>query len=139
MAGKIKDKTVFKKIKDKIEYKGILNKEELMKYYRKSDIFIMPSIKETFGLVYAEAMSQGLPVIYTEGQGFDEQFEEGVVGFRVNGKDEKSIVNAVKNICNNYNSISNNCIKMITKFNWKKICTDYNNVYNNIVNKDTNL
>lgn len=139
VAGKIKDKTVFKKIKDKIEYKGILNKEELMKYYRKSDIFIMPSIKETFGLVYAEAMSQGLPVIYTEGQGFDEQFEEGVVGFRVNGKDEKSIVNAVKNICNNYNSISNNCIKMITKFNWKKICTDYNNVYNNIVNKDTNL
>ena len=37
--------------------------------YRENDIYVMPSIIETFGLVYAEAMSQGLPVIYTRGQG----------------------------------------------------------------------
>lgn len=139
VAGKIKNEKIFKKVKGKIEYKGILNKEELIKYYRESDIFVMPSKKETFGLVYAEAMSQGLPVIYTKGQGFDEQFEEGTVGFGVNENDGKSITNAIKAICNNYNTISNNCIKMITKFNWEKICIDYYNKYDNIINKDTKL
>lgn len=31
----------------------------------------MPSFKETFGLVYAEALSRFIEVIYTKGQGFD--------------------------------------------------------------------
>lgn len=135
VAGKIKNEKIYKRVKDKIEYKGILNEKELIEYYRESDIFVMPSKKETFGLVYAEAMSQGLPVIYTMGQGFDEQFEEGVVGFRVNENDEKDIVNAIKAICNRYDIISNNCIKMITKFSWKRICIEYYNKYDNIINK----
>ena len=40
--------------------------------------FCLPSHAETFGLVYVEAMSQGLPIIY-EGQGFDKQFQDGEV------------------------------------------------------------
>ncbi len=48
---------VFKKIK----FHGYLsNKEE---YFRNSDIFILFSRSETFGLVYAEAMAYGLPII----------------------------------------------------------------------------
>lgn len=139
VAGKIKNEKIFKRIKDKIEYKGVLNKEELIEYYRKSDIFVMPSKKETFGLTYAEAMSQSIPVIYTKGQGFDEQFDEGVIGFRVNENDEKSISSAIKNICNNYSNISSNCVKMIAKFNWKKICENYYKEYNSIMNKDSKL
>src|SRR5699024_9621156 len=50
---------------------------ELISIYRENDIFIMPSFSETFGLVYPEAMSQGLPVLYTKGQGFDGQYEDG--------------------------------------------------------------
>jgi len=49
----------------------------------------MPSITETFGLVYAEALSQGLPVLYTRGQGFDRQFEEGEVGYAVDCFDDR--------------------------------------------------
>ena len=43
----------------------------------------MTSLGESFGLTYAEAMSQGVPVIYSKGQGFDGQFKEGVVGYHV--------------------------------------------------------
>lgn len=48
-----------------------------------ADMLVMPSFSETFGLVYVEAMSLGLPVIYTRGQGFDGFFAEGEVGFSV--------------------------------------------------------
>ena len=43
----------------------------------------MPSRYETFGLVYGEAMSQGLPIIYSKGQGVDGYFKEGTVGYGV--------------------------------------------------------
>ena len=66
-----------------IEYVNHCKKEELIHHYRGSDIFIMPSKHETFGLAYAEAMSQGLPVIYTRGQGFDGQFNESEIGYSV--------------------------------------------------------
>ena len=129
VAGKIKDKKVYNKIKDEIDYKGILTKEELINYYRKSHIFVMPSHKETFGLVYAEAMSQGLPVIYTKGQGFDGQFDEGQVGYRVNINGENEVIEAMEKICNNYINISNNCVDLVNKFEWRKICKRYYEIY----------
>ena len=41
-----------------------------------SDVFAMVSHHETFGLVYIEALSQGLPVLFTQGQGIDGTFSE---------------------------------------------------------------
>lgn len=64
---------------DSIVFKGRLSKEEIIKLYEQMNIFILPSIRETFGLVYAEAMSQGLPILYTRREGFDGIFPEGEV------------------------------------------------------------
>lgn len=100
-------------------------KEEQIAYYRESDIFVMPSIHETFGLVYAEAMSQGLPVIYTEGQGFDGQFPEGVVGYHVDCRDAVEIADAVERITENYAQISKNCIDCAKEFDWDRITKAY--------------
>ena len=43
----------------------------LKSYYERSDFFTMPSKAETFGLVYIEALLQGLPVMYTQNEGID--------------------------------------------------------------------
>ena len=45
---------------------------------RSCSVFAMPSIFETFGLVYLEALSQNLPVVYTKGQGIDGMFDNTV-------------------------------------------------------------
>ncbi|MBF1138813.1 MAG: glycosyltransferase, partial [[Eubacterium] sulci] len=37
---------------------------ELIEEYRKADIFALLSKTESFGIVYAEAISQGLPILY---------------------------------------------------------------------------
>ena len=91
------DKKIFEKLNKEsfITYIPPKSKEELIDIYRQSDIFIMPSKSETFGLVYAEAMSQGLPVIYTKDEGFDGQFEDGVVGYCVNPDDPEDISNKI--------------------------------------------
>lgn len=107
--------------------------DELVEIYKKYDMFIMPSHTETFGLVYAEAMSQGLPVVYTRNQGFDGQFPEGYVGYSVNDKDVESIANAVKNIAKKYEEISKNAMEGAKKFKWEDICEIYKKIYSNIV------
>lgn len=89
----------------------------------------MPSKHETFGLVYAEAMSQGLPVIYTRGQGFDGQFEEGEVGYSVQYDSAEEIVDRIKEILNNYKTISNNCVEKVDRFDWDEIARKYIEIY----------
>ena len=110
-------------------YARVEDREKLLNMYRKSDIFIMPSHYETFGLVYVEAMSQGLPIIYTKGQGIDGYFKEGIVGYSVNPKDVNDIVKKIKMIMNNYNNISKNCYNLVENFSWDKIAKIYHNIY----------
>src|SRR5690606_10933241 len=55
-----------------ISFEGkVTDKNELLNIYRNHDLFVMPSRAETFGLVYVEAMLQGLPILYTANEGID--------------------------------------------------------------------
>lgn len=115
-------------------YHPPVNKSELIKFYRMSDLFVLASHTETFGLVYAEAMSQGLPVIYTRGQGFDGQFPEGEVGYGVNDKDPVEIANTIEKLCKCYFDVANHTIKSVFKFKWDDICNQYRQIYKRINN-----
>ena len=88
----------------------------------------MPSFHETFGLVYAEAMTQGLPIIYTKGQGFDNQFENGLVGYSVKADDIEDISKAIFSILCNYKSF-NKQSEYSQKFRWDKIVNRYMEIF----------
>lgn len=135
--------TVVGKIEDAGEYKKIIkhknttyippvSKERLIEIYRSSDVFVMPSFTESFGLVYAEAMSQGLPVIYTKGQGFDEQFEDGSVGYRVDSHSASSVADGIVRVIVNYETISRRVPQLSSMFKWSEIIKEYTSVYDRI-------
>lgn len=105
------------------------DKVELLGYYREADIFVMPSFKETFGLVYGEAISQGLPVIYSKGQGIDGYFKEGDVGYGVNPKKPGDIAGKIQSIADNYLQISNYCSAHANFFDWDRIGLIYKELY----------
>ncbi|KIO70370.1 glycosyltransferase family 4 protein [Caldibacillus thermoamylovorans] len=127
IVGDIQDKRVAKELERYkfINYIPFIQPKELLRVYRKNDIFIMPSIKESFGLVYAEAMSQGLPIIYTRGQGFDKHFTEGNVGHSVYPTNIAEIANRIISIRDNYELYSENCLKLVEKFKWTNITKNY--------------
>ncbi len=134
VVGEIIDDKVFQKIKSFVCYREAVPKEKLIDFYRSSDIFVMPSFTESFGLVYAEAMSQRLPVIYSKGEGFDHQFPEGKVGYHVNPRDSKDIVSAISAICRDYSKISESAAEAAKKFNWTHIVPQYRELYEKIIN-----
>ena len=132
--GRIADKKVYESLcrNDLFTYIEPKNKEQLIDYFREADLFVMPSHNETFGLVYAEAMSQGLPVIYTRGQGFDGQFEDGVVGFPVSDRSIAEVADAIVKITSNYEKISRLCVGNVSKFLWDDICSRYISLYKSL-------
>ncbi len=134
VVGKVKDQSVYETIR-KDQFTEILpatNKENLIKIYRDADIFVMPSITESFGLVYVEAMTQGLPVIYTKGQGFDGQFPNGYIGYSTEPIVQE-IADALENAIKNYHNLSSNCIHSCSRFNWNIITKKYIDIYSEVI------
>lgn len=66
---------------DKIEFLGRLDNEAVLKQMQDSDIFVLPSVKETFGMVYLEAMLSGCIVVCTKEDGIDGILQDENNGF----------------------------------------------------------
>jgi glycosyltransferase involved in cell wall biosynthesis len=67
-----------------------------------ADIYVMPSMKEGFGIVFIEAMFYGLPVIAGNKDGSVDALRNGALGILVDPLDvdaiEKSLLNLLSNI-----------------------------------------
>lgn len=135
LVGSVQDKKFEKYLADNTFMKHYppMNKEQLIEYYRKSDIFIMPSKNETFGLVYAEAMSQGVPVLYTKNEGFDGYFKDGEVGYAVSCTDAQNIADKAELVMREHARIAENCIKNAERFRWADIAKRYCDIYSEIL------
>lgn len=110
VVGSIIDTKYFDELNKKynFNYIGEKSKEELIEIMKYHHIFAMPSFNETFGLVYIEALSQNLPVLYTKNEGIYNYFEETKYGIAVQPNDVKNIEEGLKFIIHNYQIIQNN-------------------------------
>lgn len=70
-------------IKSQVEFRGYLEGEEKVKVFSSSEIFVLPSYQESFGLAVAEAMAAGLPVVVTEQVGIAPEIQEYGAGIVV--------------------------------------------------------
>lgn len=127
-----KIKELAKNHNDVINYHGaIYDQVRLKELIKDNHIFAMVSISETFGLVYLEALSQGLPILYSEGRGIDGVLPEKI-GEGVDPKSKKSIIQGLEKIINDYDSYKLEKIDF-TQFSWKTIGQTYFNLYKSIL------
>lgn len=125
------EKNILKDIKevDQISFLGkILDKSKLLDIMRDNDIFAMPSKAETFGLVYVEAMLQGLPILYTENEGIDGFYDENI-GEKVTKSDVSEIELKVIKLIENYNQYQIPTNKLVINHDWKRIAVKYQELY----------
>ena len=111
-------------------YLGVANGMEAMKrFYADIDVLLVPSSAETFGMVYLEAMSQGVPVLYTRGQGFDGQFDEGEVGYSVVCGKVKQQAKMIEKIAEDYAARSARCVMHAKDYAWPVIAKKWMELY----------
>jgi glycosyltransferase involved in cell wall biosynthesis len=67
-----------------VTMKGPLPEEGFDKFLGGYSAFVMPTLRETFGMVFMEAMFAGLPILHTQGWGVDGFFAPGYVGYAWN-------------------------------------------------------
>ena len=65
-------------------------KVQLKEYYNRADVFILPSLGDSYALVVLEAIASGLPVIVTENVGAADAIENGKNGFVIPAGDTGS-------------------------------------------------
>lgn len=103
--------------------------DALKAFYDGCDLLLVPSTAETFGMVYLEAMSRGLPVLYTRGQGFDGQFPEGSVGFAVDPGDVADMADKAEACLHDYEAMSRRCIEGARALAWPRIAGRMQAIY----------
>ena len=78
-----------------VRMSGPLPNKEAMSAMADSEIFIMPSVREGFGIVYLEAMACGCVAIGTQGEGIDGFIHSGENGFLVRPLDVEDITEKI--------------------------------------------
>lgn len=77
---------------------GRIPRADIRQYLLMSDIFIMISRNEVFGLVYLEAMATGCIPIAARGEGFDGIIKEGYNGFLCESGNKEELVQVINHI-----------------------------------------
>ncbi len=95
---RIKEKVLACKLEKRVIFHGVIEPKILSGFYSEADIFVLPSLYEPFGIVFAEAMSFGLPIIATRVGGIPELVEDEGNGFLVPPGDVDLLADAIDNL-----------------------------------------
>ncbi len=89
------------KLEGRVVLTGFISEEDVASYFAMSDCYVMPSVKEGFGIVFIEAMYYGIPVIAGNADGSVDALINGRLGLLVDPSSIIEIRNAIQNILTN--------------------------------------
>jgi glycosyltransferase involved in cell wall biosynthesis len=116
-----------------VSFVGIVPNQQIPKCMIESDIFVLPSLSEGFGIVILEAMASGLPIVASNVGGIPYLVQNEINGFLVEPKNPDQIAEKVLHLLKNdklMQDISDNNRKFVTKYEWKEIVLSLEKVYN---------
>jgi glycosyltransferase involved in cell wall biosynthesis len=125
-------------IKNNIEniiWFAMLTREQVSKAMKQCHAFILASRQESFGVVYAEAIASGKPVIATICGG-PEDIVKDLNGLMVPVDDSFALANAIQNMIKNYPKYNPTLIRQdfLNRFSTKAIASQYHKLYADITN-----
>ena len=107
--------------------------EELARYYSLADVFVQPSLEETFGKVSAEALACGTPVVCFNSTANPELVEDGC-GYIMDNGDMDNMISKIRLVLGKGKEhYSNNCRNFATQNLEKEISLkEYSNLFENM-------
>lgn len=123
-------------IEERVIFLGGLSRDEVSKWMRKCDVFVLPSKYETFGVVYIEALASGTPVIGTFNGGAEDIINKDN-GYIVNVDDISALSNVMKEAIDNKEKFNPEKLRKYCFENFSPdiISDKIISVYKNIINE----
>ena len=121
-------------ISSKVKFMGKLKSVE--EFLSISDVFLLPSETESFGLVALEAMASEVAVISTNSGGLKEVNIDAITGFLSEVGDVSKMSNDALKILKDDETLTkfkNNAFKHATKFDLPKILPKYEKLYQDLL------
>jgi glycosyltransferase involved in cell wall biosynthesis len=119
---------------DKVMFLG--NQSRVEAVLPLTDLFLLPSEEESFGLAALEALACGVPVIGTRGTGLAEVVSDYKNGFLLPVGDTSSMARAAISLLKDKPRLADfkrAASEMAQRFNADKIVTEYENYYEEIL------
>jgi glycosyltransferase involved in cell wall biosynthesis len=117
------------KIADRFHFTGFLKGDDVFDMFRMSDVFVMPSVSEPFGIVPLEAMQSNVPVIISYQSGVSEILNYAL---KIDYWDTHAMADAIYGLLNYpalWNIFQKYGKKEVGSLQWKKSAEDVRNVY----------
>jgi len=126
-----------KQVRDRIIF--VPHSSNLWEYYAASDIFVLPTIYEPFGLVIVEAMASGLPVITSRVAGAADLIIDGVNGLLLSSpSDASDLATKIELLLSNAGlrkTMGERARETAEKFSWDQVAQKTLEVYNTVLNR----
>ena len=116
-------------ISDRFHFIGFLRGKEVYEMYKNSDVFIMPSVSEPFGIAPLEAMQMGVPSIISKQSGCAEILSNVI---KVDYWDVNEMANAIYSIITYpamFRQLQERGLEEVGQIVWKKAGTKVINIY----------
>lgn len=124
-------------IEQNVLFTGYVNHTEIAKYYNNLDIFVVPSIRESFGVSALEASACELPVIASNTGGLPEVVVDKDTGFWVPSGDTDALANTMEKLIVDENlrlSLGKNGRQFVVeKYSWANSVEEMINTYQKIL------
>lgn len=124
-----------------VNFLGKIEHEDVINFMKEYDIFSLPSYSEGFGMVYIEAMSQGVASIGVKGEGIEDVIVHGYNGFLVDRENVDSLESTLETLIKDIKLRNDIGLKgketVINNFTWdcnaKKVIQLYNKLTNKVL------
>ncbi len=120
-------------ISDRVFFTGFLRNEELRKMYKMSDLFVMPSVSEPFGITPLESLVNGTPVLLSKQSGVSEVISNVLL---VDFWDTDEMANKILTALHQkplLKSLKENGQKDVQKVTWERAAEKCIAIYNSLI------
>jgi len=108
---------------------------ELISLYRSSDIFVLASLLETFGMVLIEAMAACTPVVTTDAPGCRDVVSHEFNGLLATSGDPQSLADNIEKLITNNKlrrQLCSTALMDVIKYDYSNIANQYLDLYQNL-------